>query len=124
MIGILFFSTEEDRGGYIAFLMKGPFNKYVTVEGRIGGRDKPLRQFRGGGSGLNRHAMEDIRFLPLYHRNFNACPINSFKIASKYPNVITVVSPCTYIIDIYLYLFAFESPRRIKLFKVPHFYLK
>ena len=48
----------------------------------------------------------------------------SFKIASKYPNVVTVVSLCTYIV-IYLCLVAFESLRKISVrFKVPHFSLK
>ena len=42
-------------------------------------------------SEVTRYVTEKIKFLPLSNRNFIDFPIHSFKIASRYPNIIAVV---------------------------------
>ena len=58
-----------------------------------------------GGSGLPRYVKENIKFLLLSNKNFNVFTIYSFDIASKYPNVITVVSSCTQIAIILAFIY-------------------
>ena len=48
-------------------------------------------------SGLTRYVKEKYRISTIITQEFNMYIIHSFEIASKYPNVIAVVSSCTYI---------------------------
>ena len=87
-------------------LQLGTIQKVLKmVEGEGGGSQDPLKTVTKasrveGGQYLSVTQGKNKKFLPLSNRNFNVFPIHSFKTALKYPNMIAVVSSCTYIVII------------------------